>query len=324
VSGDTLKLSFPDKVGFLFEPMRYKILYGGRGSGKSHSVARALLLLGIDDKHRILCAREIQKSVRDSVHKLLSDLIPSMGLSAYYEIQEAIIRGTNGTEFLFSGLSSQTASSIKSMEGCTRVWCEEAANISKKSWDILIPTIRAEGSEIWATFNPELETDDTYQRFVTNPPPNCMTVHMNYHDNHWFPLVLEQERLHCQERNPEDYDNIWLGHCRAAVEGAIYASEVASAQTENRITSLPYDPALKVHTVWDLGYADSMAIIMVQKSRSEIRIIDYIEVNYTTTDKCASMLMQRPYNWGFDFLPHDGFSKERKTGASDADILQRF
>ena len=320
-----LDASFPEKTGFLFEPCRYKVMYGGRGSGKSHSAAKALLLQGLSEKHRVLCAREVQKSIKDSVHKLLSDQISEMNLGAHYQVLETVIRGTNGTEFLFSGLSSQTAESIKSFEGVTRCWLEEAQNISKKSWDILIPTIRKDNSEIWVTFNPVLETDDTYRRFVTSPPKDCKTLHLNYHDNPFFPMVLEQERIHCQAtESEEDYNNIWLGHCRSAVSGAIYAQDVALAVAQNRLCFLPYDPAIKVHAVWDLGFADATAVTMVQRCRSELRVIDYLQTTQVTIDKCASMLRERPYNWGYMFLPHDGFSKERKVGTSDAEILQKF
>jgi phage terminase large subunit len=318
------EVAFPPKAAFLFEPHRYKVMYGGRGSGKSHSAATALLVQGAKEKHRILCTREIQKSIKDSVHKLLCDKIDDIGLGSFYEPLETIIRGKNGTEFLFAGLANQTVSSIKSMEGCSKVWCEEAQTISKRSWDILIPTIRTEGSEIWVTFNPELDTDPTYERFVVNPPPSCVSVHMNYSDNPYFPEVLEQERLHCKLSNPEDYANIWEGQCRSAVEGAIYAAEVAASTSGNRICNVPYDPALKVHTVWDLGWNDSMSIILVQKLRSEIRVLEYIEDDHKTLDHYAALLNSKMYNWGHDWLPHDGKHKDFKTGKSTADILRKF
>jgi phage terminase large subunit len=321
----TLKAQFPDKLHFLFTPHRYKVAYGGRGSGKSWAFARALLIQGFGEKHRVLCAREIQKSVKDSVHKLLSDQIEVLGLSEFYEVLETVIRGKNGTEFIFSGLSSQTASSIKSLEGCSRVWVEEAANVSKKSWDLLVPTIRSEGSEIWVTFNPELESDITFQKFVAHPAENCASAHMNYHDNPWFPEVLEQERVHCQAtESVEDYNNIWLGQPRSAVSGAIYANEVAQATMAGRICNLPYDPGLKVHTVWDMGFGDNMVVIFVQRLRSEIRVIDYIQVRQHRTDQVGAMVNGRMYNWAHDYLPHDGFHTVRGTGLSDKDILTKM
>lgn len=331
------QIEFPPKLKNLFRPHRYKVLYGGRGSAKSWSVARALLVLGSNKKLRILCTREIQKSIKDSVHKLLKDQIESIPhLAGFYDVLETTIRGKNGTEFLFAGLSNLTKDSIKSYEGVDIVWCEEAHSITKGSWDTLIPTIRKEGSEIWITFNPELDSDETYVRFVKNTPPDTFLVFINYHDNKWFPSVLEQERLHCQATQPEEeYNNIWEGHCRAAVAGAIYASEVAKAFADRRITFLPYDPSLKVHIIGDMGFADNMSLGMAQRARSELRFIDYLETNKNTAtdngsgfipgtvDWCCAELKKRPYNWGFAFLPHDAFAEERKSGTSDAVIFKK-
>ena len=324
MSSDTLCVKFTPKTKFLLEPCRYKVMYGGRGSGKSHAAARYLLISGLSDRHRILCTREVQKSLKDSVHKLLSDLIEEMGLEYHYEILETIIRGKNGTEFLFSGLSNQTASSIKSMEGCTKVWLEEAQTISRRSYDILIPTIRAEGSEFIITFNPELESDETFRRFVTSPPPECTTVHINCYDNPWFPQVLEQEREHCEATDPDNYANIWLGECRSAVSGAIYASEVSAAAINGRICNLPYDPGLKVHVHMDMGFGDNMVAIFAQRVRSEIRVIDYIQVRHKRTDEVGAMIKSKLYNLGYIVLPHDGFHTTRGTGLSDKDILTKM
>jgi len=174
---------FPKKLEFLFEPSRIKAIYGGRGSGKSWGVARALLIMGANKPLRILCAREVQKSIKQSVHTLLSDQIQALGLGAFYEILEAEIRGQNGTLFSFAGLATNTVESIKSFEGCDIAWVEEAQTVSKRSWDILIPTIRKPASEIWVTFNPDVDTDDTYQRFVVNPPEFAKVVKVNWSDN---------------------------------------------------------------------------------------------------------------------------------------------
>lgn len=319
-----MTVKFPAKLAPLFEPHRYKVIHGGRGSGKSWGVARALLLMAARQPIRWLCAREVQKSIKDSVHRLLSDQIQELGLGAMFDVLDTEIRGLNGSLFLFSGLSQHTVESVKSFEGVDGVWVEEGQTVSKKSWDVLIPTIRKAKSEIWVTFNPDLETDETYRRFVTSPPPDCVVIEMNYSDNPFFPHVLEAERIHCQLTNPDDYDNIWEGACRQAVQGAIYAREVALAVKEGRIAVVPYDPPLKVHTVWDLGWNDSMTIIMAQRLRSEVRVIDYIEDSHKTLDWYASELQQKRYNWGYDWLPHDGFSKDFKTGKTAAEILKAF
>ena len=313
---------FPSKLDFLFEPHRYKVAYGGRGSGKSWSMARALLIQAANKPLRVLCAREIQKSIKQSVHTLLNDQIQLLGLGAFYEVLEAEIRGINGSSFSFTGLATNTVESIKSFEGCDVVFVEEAQTVSKKSWDILIPTIRKPNSEIWVSFNPALDTDDTYTRFVVNPPENAKVVKVNYTDNPWFPEVLEIERQHSLKTNP-DYANIWEGDCKAAVDGAIYSNEIREAQEGNRITTVPYDPMMKVHVVFDLGFNDSMAIILCQRGVSDIRIIKYIEDNHRTLDSFSSEIRSLNYNWGTMFLPHDGRSRDYKSGLSAEDIMRK-
>lgn len=322
---ETRQVRFPPKLQFLFDPYRYKVAHGGRGSGKSWGFAMALLILGAQTRCRILCTREIQKSIKDSVKKLLDDKIEEMGLGHFYDSLETEIRGRNGTEIIFAGLANHTVESIKSYEGIDIVWIEEAQTISKKSLDILIPTIRKPDSEIWISFNPMLDTDEVWKRFVENAPPSSMVVQMNYTDNPWFPEVLEQERVHCKETSPEDYDNIWEGRCRSAVAGAIYSNEVATAIADGRVTVVPYNPRNKVHAVWDLGWNDSTSIILVQKSGpSALAIVGYIEDSFKTLDHYAAQLNALPYNWGFDYLPHDGFSGDYKTGQTAAAILQKM
>ena len=316
-------LQFPEKLEFLFRPSRYKVAFGGRGSGKSWGFARALLILGLQRKLRILCTREVQNSIKDSVHKLLSDQIEGMGLGAHYQVLTTEIRGTNGTEFLFAGLATQTAESLKSYEGVDIVWCEEAHKISRRSWTILIPTIRKESSEIWVSFNPELDDDETYVRFVTNPPPDAVVAKVNYHDNPWFPAVLERERQHAQETLPADeYANIWEGACRSAIDGAIYAAEVQAATESGRICPLPYEAKFRAHVVFDLGWNDSTAIVIVQRHISEVRVIDYIENSHKTLDWYSAELKERRYNWGTVFLPHDGEHKNLQTGLSAVQVMR--
>lgn len=257
------------------------------------------------------------------MHKLLSDQIQAMGLGAFYDVQQTTIKGVNGTEFLFAGLGDQTAESIKSFEGINKVWAEEAQSISKRSWDILIPTIRKPESEIIITMNPELDTDETYARFVQNPPPDSVVVKINHSENPWFPKVLEAERLHAQATmDRADYENIWEGVCKPAVTGAIYAGEVAALIDSGRLCNVPYDPALKVHVIFDLGWNDQMSLILVQRHVSELRVIEYIEDSHKTLDWYSSELRTRRYNWGSLWLPHDGAHKDYKTGKSAQQIMQ--
>ena len=321
---ENLEVDFPSTLEFLFAPKRYKVAHGGRGSGKSYNFALALVILAAQKPMRILCTREIQKSIKQSVHLLLSDQIQRLGLGEFFTVLETEIRGINGSLFMFSGLAQHTVESIKSIEGCDIVWVEEAQTVSKKSWDILIPTIRKDDSEIWVSFNPDLDTDDTYTRFVLNPAPSAAVVEMNFNDNPYFPKELELERVHCEKTNPEDYANIWLGKCRSAVTGAIYANEVSATTIQGRICNIPYDPLLKVHAIWDLGWNDSMAILLVQKVRSEIRIIESIEDDHKTLDYYAGLLNSKAYNWGYDYLPHDGRAKDFKTGKSTEELLKAF
>jgi phage terminase large subunit len=173
-----INCTIPEKLGFLFEPHRYKVCYGGRDGAKSTSIAKALLVQGVEKPLRIGCFREVQKSIKDSVHKLLADQIAEMNLGHFYEVLQTEIRGANGTEILFAGLSSQTRDNIKSFERIDRAWVEEAQSVSKRSWDILIPTIRAPGSEIIVSFNPDMDTDDTFRRFVTSPPPDAKSTYL--------------------------------------------------------------------------------------------------------------------------------------------------
>lgn len=318
-----MNVEFPKALRMLFEPARYKVLHGGRGSGKSWGVARALLLQAAQQKLRVLCTREIQKSLKDSVHTLLKDQIQEMGLSSFYEVLETEIRGINGSSFLFAGLQQHTVESIKSFEGCDRVWVEEAQTVSGKSWDVLIPTIRKPGSEIWITLNPQLETDPTFQRFIAVPPPGAVVKEMNYTENPWFPAVLETERQHAQQTmKPEKYRHIWEGKCMPAVDGAIYFDEIAKAEDEGRITLVKPDKLLKVHAIFDLGWNDCMTIVMVQRSASELRVVDYIEDSHKKLSDYSDMLKAKPYTWGKVWLPHDGFAKDYKTGKS-ADEMMR-
>lgn len=319
------EVRFPPKFEVLFAPQRYKCFYGGRGGAKSWAFARALLIEAARTRLRVLCTREVQRSIKDSVHKLLSDQIEALDLLGQYQVLSTEIRGRNGSEFIFAGLADQTAASIKSYEGIDRVWIEEAQAVSQRSLDILIPTIRKEGSEIWISFNPELDSDPVYKRFVLNPPPNAVVRKVNYSDNPWFPAELEAERLFCKEYDPGQYEWIWEGNCRPAVEGAIYAEEVAMLEQQGHFVNLPPDPRLKTHVIVDLGFNDAMSIIMAQRQMSELRVVDYIEDSHRTLDSYSAELKERRYNWGKLWLPHDGFNETlAANGASIADLFRKL
>jgi len=227
---DTEAGALPFKLGFLLARSRYKIIYGGRGSAKSWSAARALLLRGAEEPLRILCTREFQNSLLDSSHRLLADQVVELGLSDFYTVQKKTIIGANGTVFIFAGLR-HNISKIKSFEGADIVWVEEGQNVSKQSYDVLIPTIRKPGSEIWVTFNPDLEEDEAYQRFVVWPQADSKVQKVNWNDNPWFPEELRREKDHLKARDLEAYNNVWEGHCRSHVAGALWTKEMFA---ENR------------------------------------------------------------------------------------------
>lgn len=319
------RLQIPEKLADLFQPRRYKVMHGGRGGGKSWAVAAVLLVLAADKPLRILCAREIQKSMRDSVHRLLSDTIARLGLESFFEVLEAEIRGRNGSLFVFTGLQQHTVDSIKSFEGVDIVWVEEAHGVSKRSWDVLIPTIRKEQSEIWMTLNPDMETDETFDRFIATPSPDTWVCEINWRDNPWFPEVLNQERLKAKRSMlAEDYEHIWEGKARSVAEGAIYRHEIQSMYAEQRVARVPYDPAMPVHTVWDLGWNDAMTIGFVQRGPMDVRIIDYIEDSHRTLDWYVAQIEKRPYRWGNDYLPHDGRTRNFQTGKSTEDLMREM
>lgn len=216
------KATLPRKLWFLIDKKaRYKVAYGGRGSGKSWGMATALIILSMKSKVRILCTRQLQTSIKDSVHKLLCDRISQLNLDKYFSITKDAIRCYNGSEFIFKGIQNNVME-IKSMEGINYCWVEEAQSVSDESWEILIPTIRQEDSEIWVSFNPIRDDDSTYKRFVLHPPKDCMSVLINYTDNKRFPEVLRKEMEYCKENDYPKYENVWLGKTVMETDAQIF------------------------------------------------------------------------------------------------------
>jgi phage terminase large subunit len=306
---DTADIELPEKLRCLFEPHRYIILYGGRGGAKSWGIARALLIQGAAEKRLVVCAREIQKSIQDSVHRLLADQIARMGLESFYEIQQTRIIGANGSEFIFAGLRHNVAN-IKSLEGADDVWVEEGQAVSKHSWDTLVPTIRKPGSRIIVSFNPDLEDDETYQRFVVNRPTNSKVVKVGWQDNPWFPEVLKQEKDDLKARDPQAYEHVWEGNCKQAVDGAVFADEIQKAAEQNRITRVPAAAGIPVHTFWDLGRSDNTAIWFAQLVGMEYRLLDYYQANGRHMSHFIDVLAERKYNYGDHWLPHDAENEQ--------------
>lgn len=206
----TLALNLVGWAKPLLKPARYKCLYGGRGSGKSYAVADALLIIGLVRKIRVLCAREFQESIKESVHYLLKERIEVLGLDDFYRVQNDSITGQNGTIFIFKGVR-HNVSSIKSMAGITHCWIEEGQTISAESWQVIVPTIREEGSEIWVTFNPHQKTDTVYQEVVEKKRDNSYVERVNWDRNPHFPKTLDDERRTMQATDPDAYHHIWEG-----------------------------------------------------------------------------------------------------------------
>jgi phage terminase large subunit len=256
------------------------------------------------------------KSIRDSVHQLLEEQIKALGLESFYRVEKSVIYGINGSEVLFAGLKANI-DNVKSMEAISVCWCEESQTISKASWDKLIPTLfRVPDCELWVSFNPDLESDNTYQRFVVDPPRDAAVVKITWRDNPWFPAGLKREMEDAKKRNIDEYNHIWEGTCINTLANAIYAAELRAVDTEGRIKRVPYDPSKPVDTAWDLGYGDMVCIWMFQAAPFEYRIIDYEEGERQPIHYYLAELQRRGYVWGTDYLPWDGGLKALGTGKS--------
>jgi phage terminase large subunit len=303
----------------LLQPSRYKGARGGRGSGKSHFFAEMV----VDDHLRIpgcrtVCIREVQKSLKESAKRLIEDKIQALGVGKYFDIQnDKIISPGNGV-ILFNGMQDHTAESIKSLEGFDRAWIEEAQTLSERSLAMLRPTIRKEGSEIWASWNPRRKADAIDAFLIGKKPEGSVVVTANWRDNPWFPHVLEEERKLDLSLYPDRYDHIWEGDYAKAFEGAYFAQGLALARSEGRICRVSADPLLPLRAFWDLGgsgaQADAMAIWIVQWVGQEIRVLDYIEGVGQVLAYYVAELRSRKYDKVICHLPHDGVNENNITG----------
>lgn len=299
----------------------FYVYHGGRGGGKSWEIADYLLIEGAQRKHRILCCREIQKSIKQSVHKLLSDRIVSLGLESFYQILDTEIRGINGTEFSFSGLQNHTVDSVKSFEGATITWIEEAQTVSGYSLKILIPTVvRTPNCMIIMSMNPKLPSDAVYADYVSVERDDTIVVQINYTDNKNCPDDLIKLAEQMRDSDYDEYEHIYLGKPKEIADGAIYKAEFEQIKRENRICKVPHDPNLPVYTSWDLGILDPTAIWFFQVYGKEIRVIDYYEANNEPLAHYARILdekyQQFRYNYGKHFAPHDIAARDLSSGVS--------
>lgn len=305
-----------DKIPIVFSPLkkaaRYKILAGGRGSGKSWAIARIFVEIARHGEFRFLCCREFQGSIADSVIQLISDTIDRHGYTAEFEVQKQYIRHlrTNSL-FMFYGLKNNI-SKIKSLEGISFVWCEEAEAITAESWDVLIPTIRKESSEIWVSFNPKNILDATYQRFVVSPPSDCVNIKANYSDNPHFPEVLRLEMEECKQRDYDLYRHIWLGEPVADSELAIIKPAWIEAAVDAH-KKLGFEAAgqrIVGYDVADSG-ADANAIV----SRHGSVVFDCLEWNGEDVIYSADKAYQYSLSNNIDRLVYDSIGVGAGTKA---------
>jgi len=237
----TASVKIPDRLVPIFSgPARYRCAYGGRGSAKSYSFALMALVRGYAEPLRILCCREFQNSIRESMHSQFRQVIGDYPfLEDFYTVNETSIKGANGTEILYKGLH-RNISAIKSMSDINICIVEEAEPVSAKSWEDLIPTIRAPNSEIWVIWNPRSDDAPVQSMFIEKRPRNCRIAEINYTDNPWFPAVLEEERLNCLHNTPERYDHIWLGKCETRSDAQVFADKYTVLEFEAQPHWTPY------------------------------------------------------------------------------------
>ena len=314
----------------LLEPARYKAAFGGRGSGKSHFFADLIIEDSLKHKGlRSVCIREVQKSLKDSAKRLIEDKLKEHGLGVadgFKVFREAIETPGDGI-ITFQGMQDHTAESIKSLEGFKRAWAEEAQTLSARSLALLRPTIRAEASELWFSWNPRRKTDpvDLMLRGDT-PPTGAVVVRANWSDNPWFPKVLEQERLDCLRDVPDQYDHIWEGGYATVTEGAYYARPIAIAKAESRIGRVAADPLMTRRAFWDIGgtgaKADAAAIWIAQFIGREIRVIDYYEASGQPLAAHVAWLRAKGFGDALCVLPHDGATNDRVFDVSYESALR--
>jgi len=319
-----LEIEIPKEFKVLFDldkDLRHIVLYGGRASGKSTSVALSLLILGMNKKLRILCTREVQNSIADSVHKLLSDLISKYKLNTW-EVQKDIIRNKQtGSEIFFKGLHNNSQS-IKSIEGIDIVWIEEAQSVSADSINTLVPTIRKAGSRLIWTFNRLTENDPVWELIVKKADNRTFVQKIN---SDAIESLLSKEIIEEREKmrldNPEMFEHVWLGEPMTSKTGSVFGKQLAQARSDGRITKVPYDASTGVYTAWDLGIGDSTVIWFFQTIGNEIHFIDHYEGSNEDLGHYISHIQNKPYQYTTHFLPHDSKARELQTGMTRVEFF---
>ena len=302
------------------KPWRHICFHGGRSSGKSTSTGEILTIKATGEKLRILCAREYQASIADSVHRLISDIITKFNLPGWEVTREAI-KNRNGSEFIFRGVRNNPQS-IKSLEGIDICWGEEASTFSTESIDILIPTVRKPGSFFVWTFNRLTENDPIWERVAGNPDERTYVKQINSTDIEKLlspEVIFEREKM--RKENPDLYEHVWLGQPLTAKTGSVFGKQLAQAREEGRITKVPYDGAAPVYTAWDLGIGDCTAIWFFQIIGREIHFIDHYENSGEDLGHYLSVLRAKPYNYATHYLPHDAKQRELQTNKTRVEFF---
>lgn len=303
----------------LLEPARYKASFGGRGGAKSHFFAGLLIEDSLAEKGLFsVCLREVQKSLKDSAKRLIEAKLVDFGLGEAdgFKVYEDRIKTPGDGAIVFQGMQDHTAESAKSLEGAKRAWFEEGQSCSARSLQILRPTIRADGSQLWFSWNPRRKKDPVDAMFRGDSlPTGAVVVKSNWRDNPWFPKVLEAERLDCLRTAPDQYDHIWEGGYATVMTGAYYAQQIATMKGEGRLGRVARDPLMTIRAVWDIGgtgaKSDACAIWICQFVGREIRILDYYEAQGQPLAAHVAWLRQNGYGDAFCILPHDGVTNDR-------------
>ena len=314
-----LIIETPSALAPLLEPSRYKGAHGGRGSGKSHFFGEmgaedALRYPGdFGEGMRMACIREVQKSLKESAKHLIESKLRKFGLGEAqgFKVFKDVIETPGDGIIIFQGMKDHTAESIKSLEGFHRAWVEEAQALSAKSLELLRPTIRTPGSELWFSWNPR-NPKDPVDKMLRGPqvPTDARVVQCNWRDNPWFPVELEQERQDALKNDPDRYGHIWEGEYARVYEGAYYASHLEAAEREGRIGNVAPDPLLSKRAYWDIGgtsnKSDATAIWICQFVGSELRVTDYYEAIGQEFSEHVGWLRRNGHADAICKLPHDG------------------
>lgn len=323
--GKTVDLTIPEQYRELFQPSkqwRHIVYKGGRSSGKSTQIAISRLIKGSQKKLRGLCTREIQNSIQESVYKLLCDKIDELGLNDWQKFNDKLVNSKTGSEIFFKGLHNNIQS-IKSIEGIDWCWIEEAQSVSADSITTLVPTIRKEGSELIWSYNPLTEHDPVQELIVDKADDRTYVLHVNSDAiEQLLSKEIIEEREKMRRDNPDMFAHVWLGQPLTSKTGTVFGKQIAQAEIEGRIGSVPYDASAGTYTAIDLGIGDSTAIWWFQMVGQEIHFIDHYESSGEELGHYISIIKNKPYNYTTHYLPHDAKQRELQTGLTRVEFFE--